>query len=186
MNTCSFQIKSILYPEADQLQPSSTLKKEVYLRHSQRQYNSNQPPRQHELSSTFSTGTLNTQISADNTSPSSSPTKSKNLHPVLQDTLSGSSVISYPAGYLSSPVFSSIIATQDEPISADIDDVIIREERNGNHRDSGLGDEAENPDITMEAELRSEDDVMKNGIVEESLTESPSVTPKSFDVMLQE
>ena len=38
----------------------------------------------------------------------------------------------------------------------------------------------------MEAELRSEDDVMKNGIVEESLTESPSVTPKSFDVMLQE
>ena len=181
-----FQIKSILYPEADQLQPSSTLKKEAYLRHSQRQYNSNQPPRQHELSSTFSTGTLNTQLSADNASPSSL-TKSRNLHPVLQDTLSGSSVISYPAGYLSSPVFSSIIATQDEPSSADIDDVIVIGKRNGSHSDSGLGDEAENPDITMEEESRSEDDVMKNGIVgENSATESPSVTPKSFDVMLEE
>lgn len=104
--------------------------------------------------------------------------------------MSGSSVISYPTGYLSSPVFPSIIATQEGPISpdsCDINDVIIRENRIGNHRDSGLGDEAENHDITMETELQSDNDVKQEGIDEESgATDSPNVTPKSFDVMLQE
>lgn len=159
------------------------MKKEVYLRHSQRKY---KLPRQNELSSTFSNTTLNTQISADNTSPSS-PTKPDNPHLVLEDTLSASSVVSYPAGYLSSPIFPCIIATQEESISGDSYNVIIRKKEDGNQRDSGLGDEVENCVISMETELQNVGDVIKESINEESgVTESPNVTPKSLDVMLHD
>ena len=106
----------------------------------------------------------------------------------LQDTLSGSSVVSYPADYLSSPVFSNITATQ-EPVSVDDyknNDVIIRETGNGNPRDSGLGDDDKISEITATTIIK--DDPAKESVDDEESgdTETPNITPQSFDVMLEQ
>ena len=194
------------------------MKKEIYLRHSQRQYSRKQSHRTShtELSSTFSTGTLNTQLSVDSTSTVLG--KDTNQHPALQDTLSGGSVVSYPPEYLSSipssnnqsTVFSNI----DEPITIEENNHVIDEDTkekedqetgqerpitHGGHRDSGLGDDSPNLEHVLlglnEKEIQGlkdkenmENDIANIGDPHDlgEETSSLNLTPKSSDGMLDE
>ena len=141
------------------------------------------------MSSTFSNGTLNTQISLDNTSLASQVGQS-NPHLALQDTLSSSSVVSYPAGYLSSPVFSNVIATQEYDTNVNQDDS-IKVSENVISRDSGIGQDVESPIFTGSKDIIADNplDIGDICIIDEndsSATDTQNSTPMSCDVMLAE
>jgi len=216
--TCLFliqskQIRSILYPENDKAhQNTSGMRNEIYLRHSQRQYtrSPHRPNREmSELSSTFSTGTLNTQLSVDSITPASGNKDNTNTHIALQDTLSGGSVVSYPTNFLATsnasttPIFANIRATQDfvdAPIesieskkSSPLNELKNEENRDRQERDSGLGDESPRiehiilkfGDVTQGMDIIKVEEENEDGnFCGNSHVESESNTPTSSAGML--
>lgn len=191
------------------------MKNEIYLRHSQRQY-SRSPHRPNremsELSSTFSTGTLNTQLSVDSTlAAGDKDNNPPNTHAALQDTLSGGSVVSYPANFLATsnastaPIFANIRATQDlivedTLVDAPIEDIESKkssplsqpknQENTRRERDSGLGEDSPHIEhITLkfgDVTQGMDHKVEVNSLSENSHTESESNTPTSSAGMLDD
>ena len=151
----------MLYPVGEKLEkPRATAGSikdaEIYVRHNQRQYENEHGLNRQLSDFSYSTSTLNTQMSSE----SSVPTINK-PHSILHDTLSGVSVVTSPADYLESSTtgtFSSVTPLQNgespnsntmldsEDLSSQIptskQNDSVKDLQSNNYSHSGLGEDS--------------------------------------------